>query len=122
MTLAQLHAALKSLLTSYLGTYKRPKGNDIAAIWSGEPPSSYKASGLECRIKAIPNKTKTDLHSGVAITDRYRVRLVEHGNDPVKLNAALEAVMHRFETSNPTHVDANERLDLLEQVSLDIIF
>lgn len=123
MTAKELEERLRTLLANQLGTYTDNAGPKGPAIFVGEPPSDYKASGLEVRIEPIPEWDNRAVHYGVAISIERQVRFIPHGNDPTlpgKVEAAIRRVVTALDASNPRVVPGNERLGILQTTTLTV--
>lgn len=119
MTPAQLRARLAALLSAQLGQYRRPNGAAVPALWVGEPPHDYVASGLEVRIEPIPEYDLTRVHQGIGIGREYQVRFIPH-EGTTTTQAAVERVLHALDTTNPTTIPQSERLGILQQLVLRV--
>lgn len=119
MTAAQLRTALAAMLSGELGTYKLPTGATTAAIYVGEPPSDWVASGLEARIAIVPELDQSPAYNRGIITETHQVRLVSHGV-PSKQLTALRRVLSRWPRAQATEVPANEALGILAQHTITI--
>lgn len=110
-----LRLELLTLLTDLLGEFKRPGTSSIPAIYVGEPPSEFVASGLECNIKRLPRMNLSPLQNNEAELRRtFEVRLIEHsGTD---LEKAVLVLARRFKDAEIRQIDASERLGVLSQV------
>lgn len=118
MTPAELRAALLTLLSSQLGTYKNASGTSMGpAVRVGEPPSDWTASGLEIIIDPSLNFDNRGLHQHTAIVTEIPVRVIPRGADGT---LAVTRITQRFNATNPTQVPANERLGILTQYTLHI--
>lgn len=118
MTNAELRAALAALLTTQLGTYTRPSGSTTPAIWVGDPPSDWVASGVEVRIDPAPEYANEALHAHTLVAHETPVRVVAHGSGDAA--AVVDRICQRFETSNPVFVPPSEALGVLAQYTLRI--
>lgn len=118
MTPAELRAALATLLSTQLGTYALPNGGTTPAIYVGEPPADWVASGLEVRIEPLADLDVQFVHSGEGIGLEYRVTLIPR--NATHALTAVQRVVQRFDTTTPRTVPANERLGILTQYTLTI--
>lgn len=118
MTPAQLRARLAALLASQLGTYAMPNGGTIPAIYVGEPPANWTASGLEVRIEPLANVGVQFVHSGVGIQVEYPIRLIPR--NATHALTAVQRIVQAFDTGTPRRVPANEALGIHEQYTLTI--
>jgi hypothetical protein len=118
VTPTQLRAALAALLATQLGTFKLPNGTTTPAIYVGEPPSDWIATGLEVRIEPLADLDVQYVHSGAGIGLEYRVTLIPR--NALHALAAVRRVVQRFDTTTPRTVPANERLGILQQYTLTI--
>lgn len=122
MTPAQLQVALAALLSDLLGEYttgeqRIPRG---PAIRVGEPPSDYRATGLEVRIGGHPDMTNTPLYGTESnLAETLLVRLVQHGN-PSNLTRATRRVVRAYSDASVTRIDGSEQLGILDQVVIHI--
>lgn len=120
MTPVQLETALKALLTGLLGTYSVGDLSRGVAITVGEPPSDYRATGLECRIGGHPDMTNTPLYGSESnLAETLIVRLVQHGS-PSNLTQAARRVVRAYSGSSVTRIDGSEQLGILDQVLIRI--
>jgi hypothetical protein len=118
VTPTQLRAALAALLATQLGTFKLPNGTTTPAIYVGEPPSDWIATGLEVRIEPLADLDVQFVHSGEGIGLEYRVTLIPRSAQHAL--AAVRRVVQRFDTTTPRTIPANERLGILQQYTLTI--
>jgi hypothetical protein len=118
MTPTQLRAALATLLSAQLGTYKLPNGLTTPAIYVGEPPADWIATGLEVRIEPLADLDVQFVHAGEGIGLEYRVVLIPRS--ATHALTAIRRVVQRFDTTPPRTVPANERLGILQQYTLTI--
>ena len=118
MTPATLRAALAARLGDLLGTYALPGGATTPALYVGEPPSNWIASGLEVIIEPLAGLDVTFVHSGVGISLEYRVTLIPR--NATHALTAIQRVVQAFDTTTPRTVPANERLGILQQYTLTI--
>lgn len=119
MTPAQLRTRLAALLSAQLGTFRRPNGATEPAVYVGEPPHTWTASGLEVRIEPIPEYELSRVHRGLGITREYQVRFIPH-EGTTTTQAAVERVLHAFDTTNPSVIPQNEALGILQQLVLRV--
>lgn len=116
MTTTELRAALASMLSSVLGTYSYVDDNGTEqttpALSVTEPPSSWRAAGLEVRIQVIPRLEQTPAYVTGATRETHRVTLVSHDADADALTA-LRKILSRWSTATVTTVDGSERLGIL---------
>jgi len=79
MTSAELMTALTTLLSAQLGTYTLPAGTTVPAIYNGEPPSDWVASGVEVRVDPAPEYANEALHvppsEALGILAQYTLRI-----------------------------------------------
>lgn len=121
MTPAQLRVALAALLTAQLGTYRLPNASTLPAIYVGDPPHDWgPATGLEVRIEPMPEIVRQGVHQGVGLGREFQVRLIPR-KGATTAQAAIERIMHRFETSQPATIPQNEGLGILQQYTLRVI-
>ena len=120
MTPAELRAALVTRLSGLLGTYARPGTSTTPAIYVGEPPSDWLATGLEARVEPHPDLDLTRVHSGTRLTREYRVRLIDRGAASANALTAVERIAQSFDTTPPVAIPANERLGIPQQYTLTI--
>lgn len=118
MTPATLRAALAILLTDQLGTYTSPDGSTRPAIYAGDPPSDWSATGLEVRIEPLPELRVTRAHAAVGLTRDFHLYLIPR--DSAHAQAALERLVQAYETTQPVTVPAIEGLGILQQYSVHI--
>jgi len=121
VTAKEIEERLRVLLSNQLGTYTDNAGPKGSAIFVGEPPSDYKAAGLEVRIEPIAEIDARPVHRGVAVGIERQVRLIPHGSDPAlpgKTEAAVRRVITAFDATNPRTVPQNENLGILQQYTL----
>jgi hypothetical protein len=118
MTPATLRAALATLLAAQLGTYRLPNGTTTPAIYVGNPPSDWVATGLEVIIEPVPDLALSRVHAGVGVGREFRVTLIPRSATTVQ--AAVERIVRAYETSTPRLVPTNERLGITQQVTLTI--
>jgi hypothetical protein len=104
------------LLASQLGSYALPNGSTTPAIYAGEPPADWRASGLEVRIEPMPDIALTRVHTGVGLEREFRVTLIPR--DTATAQVAVEKIAQAYETTTPRTVPSNERLGILTQYSL----
>lgn len=119
MSLLELRTALAALLASYLGTYTRPTGDTIIALWIGQPPSDWTVAGLEASVEAVPTFDVIPAHQTSAIAESFRLRLISHGS-PTSQRAAVRAVLSRFQGSTVTEIPRSEALGILAQHLIEI--
>lgn len=117
MTAAALRAELAVLLADHLGSYTTPQGDTVPAIYVGDPPADWQATGLEVRIEPMPDYALERVHTGAAFWRDFQVRLVPRSGSA---QAALEAILKRYETTDPLAIPANEGLGILKQFTLKI--
>jgi len=122
MTPKDLRSALAALLAGQLGVYATPSSsNPPAALYVGNPPSDWRATGLEVIISATPEFSTEPLHQHTSVGTEVPVRFVAHGEAAqAALTTAVTRVSQRFLTSNPQHIPSNEQLDIPAQVILRI--
>lgn len=120
MTPAELRARLMTLIGAYLGIYRRENGQTTPAIYVGEPPSAWTASGLECRIEGAPELGLGRFHGHTKARPSYGVRLTLHSGELSSLRGAVEALAQALPTSTPRYIPANERLGILAAYTLTI--
>lgn len=128
MTSQQLAALVYPQVSAYLGSYAKPGGATIAALWyygrdglsQLEPPSDWDASGVELRIAAVPEVTLEPQYAQPAVAQEFRCYLVLHGNDVSGLDAALRAILRNFDTDTPALLRAAQDPQLLTQYSFTI--
>lgn len=118
MTPAELRTALATLLSAQLGTYKMPNAATTPAIYVGEPPSDWIATGLEVRIEPLADLDVQYVHAGEGIGLEYRVVLIPR--NATNALTALKRIVQRFDATSPRTVPANERLGILQQYTLTI--
>lgn len=116
MTNATLRTTLASLLTNQLGTYTRPNGSTTPAIWVGDPPSDWIASGVEVRIGASGEYANELLHAHTNVNVEHPVRVVAHKTGDAQ--AVVTRICQRFETTNPISIPPSEALGILAQYTL----
>lgn len=121
MTPAQLRSRLVALLADQLGTYKPPgTSTTFPAIYVGEPPSDWTASGLEARIGPVPDFHNTPLQNAEHnLEETLLVRLVQHPGSN-NLTTATRRVARAFTDAATTRIDGNEELGILDQVTIRI--
>ena len=119
MTAADLRSILATSLSGLLGTYTDKDGSTYPAIYVGNPPSSWTATGLECRIGIVPDMDQTPAYVTGAITETHRVRLVSHGA-PINTLPALRKVLSRWSTAQAREIPPNEELGILAQHTITI--
>jgi hypothetical protein len=118
VTPAQLRAAIAALLATQLGTFKLPNGTTTPAVYVGDPPPDWIATGLEVRIEPLAEFDVTPTHAGEGIALEYRVALIPRSATNVV--TAVRRLVQRFNTTAPRVVPANERLGILQQYTLTI--
>jgi hypothetical protein len=118
VTPADLRNRLTVLIGGYLGTYRREGGQTTPAIYVGEPPATWTATGLECRIDANPELELGRYHGHTKSRRSYGVRLTLHSGSGSSLLYAVETITQAFETSTPRQIPANERLGTLAAYTL----
>lgn len=119
MTPVQLTAALKVLLADVLGTYNLPGMPSLPAIYLGNPPSDWTASGLEVIVSTDPDFDNTALYGPESnLEETNIVRLVAHG--PVPLAPAVRRIVRKFSGCSTATVPANEQLGILNQIIIRI--
>ena len=119
MTPGELRVILANLLAPYLGEFALPGGATVPAIFVGEPPADWTATGLECNIQAVPATDQRPAWLRGLTTRTHRVRLISHGS-PTEMGAAVEAVLARWSDARATEIPGNEALGILSQYSIDI--
>jgi hypothetical protein len=118
VTPAQLRARLLTLLAAQLGTYKTTNGSTTPAIYVGEPPSDWRATGLEVRIEPLPELDLAFVHQGVGVGLQHRVTLIPR--NATHASTAVQRVVRAFDTTTPRTIPANEALGVLQQYTLTI--
>lgn len=117
MTPRQLTDLLAEVLSDLLGTYKRPDGGTQAAIFLGEPPSDWNATGLEVRVDPSVEFDNRSLHQHTAIVTEIPVRVIPRGGSGTE---AVTRISQRFDATNPRTVPSNERLGILKTYTLQV--
>jgi len=122
VTPTTLRSALAALLAGQLGTYTTPSSsNPPAALYVGNPPSDWRATGLEVIISATPEFATEPLHQHTSVGTEVPVRFVAHGEAAqAALTTAVTRVSQRFLTSNPQPMPPNESLGIPAQVILRV--
>lgn len=121
MTPAQLFAALSTLLSDVLGTYKEGSVTRGKAIRVGEPPADYRASGLEVRITPDPDFANTPLQGNESnLAETLIVRVVAHAPGPSKVSQAVRRIVRSYSDASVATIPANEGLSILHQVVIRI--
>lgn len=118
MTPAQLRTELATRLTNLLGTYTTPGGNTFPAIYVGEPPSDWVASGLEVRIEKAPNITNTPEYESSSVDTSLRVRIIPRGSGDAE--RAVRRILRKYTNASVTRVEGSERLGILTTYNLTI--
>lgn len=126
MTPTTLRTSLAALLADLLGTYweRSVSGGSVSrgpALTVGDPPSTWRATGLEVRIEPAPEFANEPLHNHTAIVTELSVRLVAHGGVAVsKTVTAVTRLSQAFLTSNPSFIPSNETLNIPAQYTLRV--
>ena len=122
MTPATLRSTLAALLAGQLGSYATPGvTGSPAALYVGNPPSDWRATGLEVIISATPEFATEPLHQHTSVGTEVPVRFVAHGEAAqAALTTAVTRVSQRFLTSNPQPLPPNESLGIPAQVILRV--
>lgn len=118
MNAPELLTVLETMLSDVLGTYKTPEGS-VPAIFIGNPPSTWRAEGLEVIVDPHPEYDNEVVHRGVAIVREHVVRLIPHGQ-MYTASAAAERICKRLDGTNPITVEGNESLGILTQYVLRV--
>lgn len=118
MTPAELRAALSGLLSGVLGTYTLPSGSTVDAIYVGEPPSDWTASGLEVLIDPLGDFSHIPAHQTSAYADELNVRMVAHGSVS-DLRTAERKVRSRWGVTR-RRIPADEALGIPAQSTITI--
>jgi len=119
VTPVQLTAALKALLVNLLGTYAAPGLPSTSAIYLGNPPSDWTATGLEVIVSLDPDFDNTALYGPESnLEQTHIVRLVAHG--PVPLAPAVTRIVRKYSGASTATVPGNERLGILNQIIIRI--
>jgi hypothetical protein len=118
MAVAYLKSRLEKLLGKQLGVYRRGQQGTIPAIWSGEPPSTWQAQGLECRLAIVPSVDVTPVYMGAGLGTTFEVRLIAHGQCDIE--RAAKAIAQTFNTPSPQLIAQNDSLGLLAQYVFQI--
>lgn len=121
MTAIALREILAVALSSLLGTYTIPGGATTKAIYVGEPPNTWIASGVECRIEPIPELEQVTAYWTGAIRETWHVRIVARDNASVtKHLAAVRSILSRWSTAQARAIAANEELAIPAQHTITI--
>jgi hypothetical protein len=96
LTLDQLHDALQTILVGYVGTYVRPDGTTVPAVWKGARlPAGYKVSATEPRVEVVvqrtPELSTTTVHNGQVVEREWIVRAKAWGTTGV--GAVVERIL-----------------------------
>lgn len=119
MTPKQLRDDLKARLASLLGAYSAPGLPSTSAIYLGNPPSDWNASGLEVIVSLDPDFDNTALYGPESnLEQTHVVRLVAHG--PVPLAPAVQRIVRRYSGASTATVPGNEQLGILNQIIIRI--
>lgn len=118
MTPRQLRDDLRKRVGHLLGTYETPNG-PVPALWLGEPPSDYKASGIEVRVSDDPELDVTPLlnrehHLRGVLT----VRVV--GWDQVSINEVVQRILSAWPLSQVAYIPASEDIGIINQATIRI--
>lgn len=113
MTPAQLRTKLATLLAGQLGTYSQGGQSRGPALVVGEPPSDYRATGLEVRIDPNGEFDNRPVHAGTSVVIEIPIRFVQHG--PGSIQAAVIRACQALNATNPTSIPPNESLGILAQ-------
>jgi len=119
VTAAELRTILTGSLSALLGTYSDTDGSTYPAIYVGNPPSAWTATGLEVRISIVPDLDQTPAYVTGAITETHQVRLVSHGA-PTNTLPALRKILSRWSTAQAREIPPNEELGILAQHTITI--
>lgn len=119
MTPRQLTDLLGVMLSDLLGVYKRPDGGTQPAIFLGEPPGDWNASGLEVRVRDDPSQDATALQGGEHnLAEAIPVRLTKHQTgDPAR---AVRRIVRKFPDATVREVPESERLGILAAKTITI--
>lgn len=114
-----------------LGYYEDETGNQFPAIYTGNPPNSYRVFGLECNIPRLATSGQ-HIWGGIS-TPRWQIRLIQRyyerdsfGElvlpDGVTREWTIDEALERLLSSVPqaTHTFADETQDTFAQVVLTI--
>ena len=119
MTPRDLRTRLAELLEDQLGTYDRPSPLPATpAIWVDEPPSTYRARGLELVISSTPRATSEPTTGRRAyIRKEWEVRVIPRGQGAWP---AVERILATYPSASVTQIPQNEPLGILEQFVITI--
>ena len=114
MTLSELRVKLETVLAPMLGKFTTENGGTQPAIYVGEPPQTWNATGLECNIEIVKGFSTQPIYQGALISEDVRIRLISHGL-PAYQNEAVRAVVQTLPDSVVTEIPRNVRLGILAQ-------
>lgn len=119
MTPEQLRDDLSNRLSHLLGQYTHAGGTS-PAIWSGNPPSSYVATGLEVLVEGNPHLSgRPQFNRAVSITRTLEVRLIDWG-DTNALTEATARILKGYPQAAVSYVPASEALGISAQAVIRI--
>lgn len=123
MTAAALRTALLARISSLLGSYsyKRSNGTTVTvpAIWMGEPPSNYTASGVEVRIGTDAELSATPLlNNEHSLHGTLTVRVVGWGG--ASLTEAVQRILSAYPLASVAYIPASESLGIINQAVIRI--
>lgn len=118
MTAATLRAELATRLDSLLGTYTTPGGNTFDALYVGEPPSDWVASGLEVRIEKAPDITNLAEYERSSVDTSLLVRIIPRQSGDAE--TAVRRILRKYTNASVTRVAGSERLGILTTYQLTI--
>ncbi|MGL4947076.1 MAG: hypothetical protein ACRC4X_05360 [Cetobacterium sp.] len=118
MDSSRLYKMLYYLLTDYpgkiggnlLGIYYSENGEELPAIWKGQPPNAFKCNGLECNVPLFPDGPSTWHGHSVYTKQTWDVTLTEHSEDTDYIELAIARLRRFFPNSSTMFTHATELL------------
>lgn len=100
-----LRSLLLQLLTTQLGTYTLANGTTQPAINVGNPPDTYKVTGLEVILPLVPDSKSQFLGEYIHRDEKWSISLIQHPGSNTII-AAADRLTRFLPACTVTHVPA----------------
>ncbi|MGL4909587.1 MAG: hypothetical protein ACRC4J_00090 [Cetobacterium sp.] len=112
----RLYKMLYWILTDYpgkmggnlLGVYYTEAGEELPAIWKGNPPNTFQPGGLECNVPLLPDGPSTWTGHSIYTKQTWDVTLTEHSEETNYIEMAIARLKRFFPNSSAIFTHATE--------------
>jgi len=132
MTSTSIGAAIFALVSPYLGSYRKKDKSVIPAFWyygleafdgaplSENPPSEWKAEGLEVIVSGLPDLQVESYHGTTLLEATFLVTVIPHGNDLGNISETVERIAQKLQAESIALIPRNERLGISTQYQIRV--